>query len=373
VHVALIAPPWYPVPPDAYGGIELIVALLARKFEQFGHCVTVFAHPDSKPAGTLRSPTGTPPDIGSIGNGFHDAYHALTAYADLDGVDIVHDHSGVVGPAIASRGRTLPPVVHTLHGPWSPETRNFYGLVDDSVHLVAISETQRSDNPNVRYAATIHNGVDLTAYPAHFGPRGDELVYIGRANPGKNPDGAIRVARASGRPLKLVIKRHEPNEMEYWEQRVQPLLGSDIEVYEEIDHNAKVELLQHADAMIFPIDWPEPFGLVMVEAMACGTPVLATRRGAATEVIEHGTTGFLCDSEHDMVTAITRVAELHRRSCRQRVKAHFSARRMATDYERLFLQLTEGPASEHLASRSKATRPGVVRVRSHAPDRKAFR
>jgi glycosyltransferase involved in cell wall biosynthesis len=374
VHIALIAPPWYPVPPEAYGGIELVVALLARKFEQSGHRVTVFAHPDSKPAGELRSPSGTPPDAGMIGNGLHDAYHALTAYADLDGVDIVHDHSGVVGPAIASRGGKLPPVVHTLHGPWTSETRNFYELVDESVHLVAISETQRSDNPNVRYAATIHNGIDLSAYPANLDNRGDELVYIGRANPGKNPDGAIRVARASGRPLKLVIKRHEPNEKEYWEQRVQPLLGSDIEVFEGIDHKTKVELLQHADAMIFPIEWPEPFGLVMIEAMSCGTPVLATRRGAATEVVEHGATGFLCDSEHDMVAAIARIPELERRACRQRVKAHFSARRMATDYERLFRRLTQSPAKDHMASQSNAARPGSKpRVASYASDRKAFR
>jgi glycosyltransferase involved in cell wall biosynthesis len=341
VNVTLIAPPWYPVPPSAYGGIELVVALLAQKFERCGHDVTVLANGDSRPAGALRSPLRSPPSNGMIGNPFIEARHALGAYAEVRGADIIHDHSGAIGPALASRDPSLPPVVHTLHGPWTPAASEFYRFVGERIHLVAISAAQRDANPNVRYAGTIHNGIDIDMYPMNEGPRSDGLVYIGRANPGKNPDGAIRVARASGRELKLVVKRHEPEEQEYWKRVIAPLLGSDVEVLEDIDHRTKVQLLQQAHAMLFPIDWPEPFGLVMVEAMACGTPVVTRPRGAATELVEHGRSGFLCETETQMVDAVDCVQYLDRTYCRQRTIERFSATKMAAAYEQLFVQLLE--------------------------------
>jgi glycosyltransferase involved in cell wall biosynthesis len=339
MNITVIAPPWYSVPPSGYGGIELVVALLAQEFERCGHHVTVMANGDSRPAGVLRSPLRSTPSKGMIGNTFIEARHVLGAYAEIDGADIIHDHSGAFGPALASRDPSLPPVVHTLHGPWTPEGSEFYRFVDERIHLVAISAAQRADNPNVRYAATIHNGIDIDMYPMNEGPRSDDLLYIGRANHGKNPDGAIRIARASGRPLKLVVKRHEPDEHEYWNHAVAPLLGSDIEIFEDIDHATKVHLLGTAHAMVFPIQWPEPFGLVMVEAMACGTPVVARPVGAATELIEQGRSGFLCDTERQMVQAIRHVGRLDRTTCRQRAIARFSSGRMASDYERLFMEL----------------------------------
>ena len=220
MNITLIAPPWFPVPPSAYGGIELVVALLAQEFERCGHRVTVVANGDSRPAGALRSPLWSTPSNGMIGNPFIEARHALGAYAEIDGADVIHDHSGAFGAALASRDTSLPPVVHTLHGPWTPEASEFYRFVDERIHLVAISTAQRDANSNVRYADTIHNGIGIGMYPMNEGPRSDDLVYIGRANPGKNPDGAIRVARASARPLKLVIKRHEPDEHQYWNHAV---------------------------------------------------------------------------------------------------------------------------------------------------------
>jgi glycosyltransferase involved in cell wall biosynthesis len=341
MNITLIAPPWYPVPPSAYGGIELVVALLAQEFERCGHDVTVLAHCHSRPAGVLRSPLRSAPSNGMIGNPFIEARHALGAYAAIDGADIIHDHSGAIGPALASRDPSLPPVVHTLHGPWTPEASEFYRCIDERIHLVAISSAQRDANSNVRYAGTIPNGIDVDMYPMNEGPRTADLVYIGRANPGKNPAGAIRVARASGRELKLVIKRHELEEREYWEHAVAPLLGSDIEVLEDIDHATKVQLLQQAYAMVFPIDWPEPFGLVMVEAMACGTPVVTRPRGAATELIDDGRCGFLRETEAQMIDAVHCVQHLDRTVCRQRAIERFSAPKMAAAYERLFVQLLE--------------------------------
>ena len=337
----LVAPLWYPVPPVGYGGIELVVALLAQDFTRCGHDVTVVASGGSDPGTTLRSPFASPPDPALIGNAWYEAYHALSAYADAGDVDIIHDHSGCVSAAIASRDPSLPPVVHTLHGPWTPETRRLYSLVDQHIHLVAISNSQRQDNRDVRYAGTILNGIDTDAYPISSAPRSDDLVYIGRANPGKSPDGAIRVARASGRQLKLVIKRHEPDERDYWDRTVAPLLGSDIEVFEGVGHDTKVKLLQDAYAMVFPIQWPEPFGLVMIEAMACGTPVIARPHGAARELIDHHVSGFLCDTETEMAQAVTAVADLDRQACRQRVVERFSAARMTHDYEQLFVSLLE--------------------------------
>jgi glycosyltransferase involved in cell wall biosynthesis len=187
----------------------------------------------------------------------------------------------------------------------------------------------------------VYNGIDPDAYPLGTQPRSDELVFIGRANPDKNPAGAIRIARATSRPLKLVTKCYEPQERDYWNQTVAPLLGADIEVLEDIDHDTKVRILQAAYAMVFPIQWPEPFGLVMVEAMACGTPVIATPCGAARELIEPGRSGYLCVSATDMVQAVERVSALDRTQCRQHVIDRFSARTMARGYEHLFCQLRE--------------------------------
>jgi glycosyltransferase involved in cell wall biosynthesis len=191
------------------------------------------------------------------------------------------------------------------------------------------------------------------------------LVFVGRASPEKNPEGAIRIARAAGRDLKLVTKRHDPEEQDYWQECVRPFLGHDIEVLEDIDHDVKVGLLHDAYAMVFPIRWAEPFGLVMIEAMACGTPVLARPCGAAREVVEHGVTGFLYDNESDLVDAVDRVQVLDRRACRHRVEARFSAAQMARQYEVLFAQLLE-PQSDLLAADAS---PSVVRRALHAASR----
>ncbi len=150
MDIALIAPPWYPVPPSAYGGIELVVALLAQEFKRCGHGVTVLANGDSRPAGALRSPLRSAPSNGMIGNPFIEAGYALGAYAEIVGADIIHDHSGAIGPALASRNPSLPPVVHTLHGPWTPAASEFYRFVGERIHLVAISAAQRDANSNVR-------------------------------------------------------------------------------------------------------------------------------------------------------------------------------------------------------------------------------
>lgn len=339
MKIAEIAPPWFAVPPSGYGGIELVVALLADGLAEQGHDVTLFASGGSRTKAKLVSPLLDPPDPALLGNPWFDAYHAVSSYLTIDhDFDIVHDHSGIAGSAMGALLRDDPPVVHTLHGPWTELTRRYYGLIHDYVHLVAISDAQRADNPEVSYAGVVHNGIQLDDYPFRA-EKDDFLIYIGRANPDKGPSIAIEVARRAGLPLAMVIKKNEPFERTYWEEIVAPLLNDEVEVYEAITHEQKADLLSRARAMIFPIQWPEPFGLVMVEAMACGTPVVACPAGAAVELVENGVTGYLRDGVDDLVDAVASVGNCSPEACRARVEQRFSAESMVIGYERIFEEI----------------------------------
>jgi glycosyltransferase involved in cell wall biosynthesis len=253
----------------------------------------------------------------------------------VEGFDVVHDHAGIVGPVCGAMLNDRPPVVHTLHGPWTPQTRLFYGLVGQHVQLVTVCDAQQTDNPDVPYLGTVHNGIDLDSYE-YREEKDDVLVYIGRSNPDKGPKEAISIARRAGLPLQMILKRSEPPEREYFEHEIAPLLSSDIELYENVSHQDKVAMLGRSRAMIFPIRWPEPFGLVMVEAMACGTPVVTTNWGAAPEIVDDGVTGFRRDGDDDLVEAIGRVRTLSSAACRKRVEDLFSAQAMVRGYEAVY-------------------------------------
>jgi glycosyltransferase involved in cell wall biosynthesis len=207
------------------------------------------------------------------------------------------------------------------------------------VHLVAISAAQRSDQRAIHYAGTVHNGIDLAAYPL-VEQKDDFLVYIGRANPDKGPTIAIEVARRAGLPLAMIVKRSEPFEKAYWDELVAPILNDEVEVFESVSHETKADLLSRARGMVFPIQWPEPFGLVMVEAMACGTPVVACPAGAAEELVEEGVTGFLRNSIDDLAAAVHQLDRCSPVACRDRVARHFSADAMVSGYERIFAEVT---------------------------------
>jgi glycosyltransferase involved in cell wall biosynthesis len=340
MRIAEIAPPWFVVPPTGYGGIELVVALLTDRLVERGHDVTLFASGGSRTKANLVTPLLDPPDPALLGNTWYDAFHAASSYLDIaDDFDVVHDHSGIVGPALGALARGRPPVVHTLHGPWTEPSRKLFGLLADYVHLVAISDTQRGDNPDIRYAGVVHNGIDLDVYPM-IDEKDDFLVYIGRANPEKGPTIAIEVARRAGLPLAMVVKKNEPFERVYWDEIVAPLLHDEVEVYENVPHERKVDLLGRARAMVFPIQWPEPFGLVMVEAMACGTPVVACPAGAAVELVEEGVTGYLRQSIDDLVETVAQVHRCSPKACRERVAHNFSADAMVAAYERVYESVT---------------------------------
>jgi glycosyltransferase involved in cell wall biosynthesis len=341
MRVAVVAPVWFPVPPTGYGGIELVVSLLADGLVDAGHDVTLFASGGSRTKAALVSSMTEPPAPQDLGNPWYDGFHALASYLQVDGFDIVTDHAGIVGPICGALRRGDPPVVHTLHGPWTDQNRVLYSLLSHHVHLVAVSDAQRAANLDVPYVGTVHNGIDLSSYE-YNDKKERSLVYIGRANPDKGPIEAITIARRAGLPLHMILKRGEPPERAYFEREIKPILASDVELYENVTHAEKIELLGRACAMVFPIRWPEPFGLVMIEAMACGTPVVTTNWGAAPELVEDGVTGFRRDAEDDLVKSIADVGSLDPAACRKRVVERFSGEAMVKGYEAMFEQVLAG-------------------------------
>ncbi|HEY5014442.1 MAG TPA: glycosyltransferase family 4 protein [Acidimicrobiia bacterium] len=345
MRIAQVAPVWFPVPPSGYGGIELVVSLLTDGLAVAGHDVTLFASGGSHSPARIISPLPEPPDPRQLGNPWYDAYHALSAYLHEGEFDVIHDHAGVVGPVLGALLRGRPPVVHTLHGPWTDETRLLYELVGQYVHLVAISDAQRNDGAGIHHLGTVYNGIDLSAYKyRNADEKGDSLVYIGRANHDKGPVEAIEIARRAGFELTMIVKHNEPLEQAYFDLEVAPRLGADIEMLENVSHEVKVDRLGRAKGMIFPIRWPEPFGLVMVEAMACGTPVVTTNWGAAPELVDDGVTGFRRDGTDELVAAVGRLDEIDPMACRARVEERFSAEAMVRGYTDLYEQIAGASA-----------------------------
>jgi glycosyltransferase involved in cell wall biosynthesis len=338
VRIAQVAPVWVPVPPPGYGGIELVVSLLADGLAERGHEVTLFAAAGSKSQAHLESPAGDGRDLAEMGADLTDeVVHALPAYLRADDFDVIHDHTGL-GTALGAARNGNPPVVHTLHGPWTPASRRFYEAVSPPVHLIAISEAQAAGNQNLDYAGVVHNGVDIDAYPWSK-DKDDFLLFLGRCNPEKGPELAVEVAKRAGRRLVMIMKRSEPQEMEHWEKEVAPRMRGDEELILDAPHDQKVELLGRAHATLVPIQWPEPFGLVMIESMACGTPVLAMPKGAAPEVLIDGKTGWLTETVDDMVHAVDRAGEISPAAGREHVVENFSGEAMVHKTEQVLEQI----------------------------------
>lgn len=344
VRIGLIAPPWVTVPPSGYGGTEVVVDNLARALQERGHDVHVFTVGDSS-VPVLRSWRYRHP-VAPMGQSAPEAAHVLDAYSALRGVDVIHDHT-MLGPLL-SAGRTDPGtvVVSTCHGAFTDDARRIYAEVTGHVSLVAISAAQRATAPELRIEAVIHHGIDVERYQPGPGG-GGYLLFIGRMCADKGVDRAIHVARRAGRRLVVVTKMRDADEQRYYADVIRPLLGPDIELRGELGESERLALLRHADALIDPIEWPEPFGLVMAEALACGTPVLAFPYGAAPEIVESGRTGFLCPGEDAMVEAVSRVGRIDRAACRAAAVLRFSMSRMAADHEVLYRRLLGGAHRLH--------------------------
>jgi glycosyltransferase involved in cell wall biosynthesis len=337
MKIAILAPPWFPVPPTGYGGIEWVVWLLADGLVEAGHDVTLFASGDSHTKASLAAVFPSAPSE-HIGRSFWELRHILSCYTRADEFDIVNDHTGMTGIAVAPSIST--PVVSTVHGPLDGEPGLMYtqlGQITPNVGLISISMNQRKPLPDLNWVGNCPNALDFSVYP--FRPhhqRGDYLLFLGRMSPDKGAHRAIAVAMEAGVPLKLAGKLREPKEREYFEDLVRPHLRDGIEYLGEVSHGEKVELLQGARATLFPIEWEEPFGLVMIESMACGTPVIATRWGAVPEVIEHERSGIIVDDYRQMPAALEQADALDPDELRRYVEEEFSPQRMVADYLRAF-------------------------------------
>ena len=331
MRVAVLSPVWFPVPPSGYGGIEWIVSLLADGLADAGHEVSLFASGDSRTRANLASVFPTAPSE-RIGMTFWELQHAIHCFARQDEFDVIHDHTGLMGLAIGSLLET--PLVHTVHGPLTGEPGELYERIvrmAPRAHLVSLSLNQREPKPELPWLANVPNALDLSVYP-YRRERGDYLLFLGRMSPDKGAHRAVTIALEAGLPLKIAGKNAEPAEQAYFDALVRPHLGDEIEYVGEVTHGEKVELLQHARATLFPIEWEEPFGLVMIESMACGTPVIATRWGAVPEVIDHGRTGIIVDDWRDTADALPAADELDSATMRQEVVERFSPERMVADY-----------------------------------------
>ena len=331
MRIAILSPVWFPVPPPGYGGIERIVSLLADGLVDAGNEVTLFASGDSHTKAELSYVYPQAPSE-LIGSALPDLSHALACYARAGEFDVVNDHSGPVAAALGGAVET--PVVHTVHGPLDAEDGEVYERIARVVRvgLISVSLNQRRPKPHLPWIANCPNAVDLSLYPAQP-HQGDYLLFLGRMSPDKGCHRAIAVAMELGMPLKIAGKSRERGERQYFADFVEPHLGHHgIEYLGEVSHGHKVELLQDARATLFPIEWEEPFGLVMIESMACGTPVIATRHGAVPEVIEHGRGGIVVDHFRDMPGALEQADALDPMECRRYVEERFAPERMVADY-----------------------------------------
>ena len=338
MRIALIAPPWMPVPPPLYGGTEVVVDRLARGFHAAGHEVLLFTTGDSS-CPVPRQWVLERSEHLRMGAVVPELRHVVHAYEAARGFDIVHDHT-LAGPVYAQRFDDVN-VVTTNHGPFNDELLDIYRVIAPAASIIAISHSQASYADGLPIARVIHHGIDVAEFPVGDG-NGGYFLFLGRMAPDKGARRAARIARQAGVRLLIAAKMREPLELEYFDGQVRPLLGGDVEFVGEVGGQQKLELLAGARALLNPIRWVEPFGLVMIEALACGTPVLTYRQGAAPEIVDHGVTGFLCDVHDEMAEAIHRVDELDRRACRAAVEQRFSTERMVADHLDLFDSLVAG-------------------------------
>ncbi len=340
----MLAPPWYTVPPDGYGGTETVVHLLTEELVALGDDVTLYAAGGSRASGEVRTfyDDQQVPFLGVAEHVIIESAHALFATRDLvrRDFDLIHDHSGYVAGTL---GVLLdgPPILHTLHGAISAVNRRLYQLWNQTPRMFfnSVSDYQRLQVPELRVIGTVGNAIDPALYPFERNKQ-DYLVQISRVCPDKGQDLAVALAREAGVPLKLAGKVENTREgQRYFAEQIEPQLGNGIEYLGEVNLKQKVELLRYARAFIFPIRWEEPFGLVTIEALACGTPVIASPRGAVTAIIRDGLEGFLADDLGGMLRALERIDTIDPVGCRRRVEESFSPPVMARGYQDVYREV----------------------------------
>ncbi|WP_370876657.1 glycosyltransferase family 4 protein [Amycolatopsis thermophila] len=342
LRVAMVVPPYFDVPPKAYGGVEAVVADLADALVDRGHSVTLIGagRPGTK-ARFVPVWDRTVPEL--LGEPYPEVMHAVAArravqrLAATGGVDVVHDHT-LAGPLNAPAYGV--PTVVTVHGPVGEDMARYYSELGDDVHLVAISDRQRELAPGLNWIGTVHNALRLADWP-YESEKDDYALFLGRFHPDKAPHLALEAAHRAGLRLILAGKCAEPVEKEYFEREVRPRLTEHDHVFGVADATAKRELLAKARCLLFPIQWEEPFGMVMIEAMACGTPVVALRSGAVPEVVVDGVTGLVRDDPADLVRALHDVRHLDPAKCRAHVAEHFDIGGLGAGYEAAYRRAVE--------------------------------
>ena len=357
MRIAQVAPLAESVPPKLYGGTERVVSWLTEELVSLGHDVTLFASGDSVTSAQLV-PVG--PRAIRLTRPSPDPAIATAALLEAvaeaaDGFDVIHSHLDWVHLPLLRCLRV--PFLTTLHGRLDLPNIEVIGQRFPNAPFVSISESQRTPAPHMNWLATIHHGLPLTLLP--FTDQSEEyLAFLGRIDPEKGPDVAIRVAHAAGLPLRIAAKIPR-GQNRYFQGTIKPLIeGNGAHFVGEVNDRQKQSLVGKALALLFPINWPEPFGLVMIEAMACGTPVIAWPGGSVPEVIEDGVTGFIVESETEAVAAIGRARHLDRRRIRETFERRFSARRMAEAYVESYQTLLKGANSrttDHLRGLTSAT------------------
>jgi len=341
LRIGVLAPPWFTVPPERYGGIEAVVALLADGLADRGHDVTLFASGGSVSEARIVDRFGEPPTE-LLGRTDADVHHALLAFEHRDDLDVLTGHCGVAGIVIGEL--TGVPSLHTVHGTLSDGSAPLYERVMAAAPgacLASLTHAQRRPAPNLPWVANLPNAIDLDSHVLVEGADRTYVAWLGRMSEDKGPDRAIRVARSAGVPIRLAGKMLEPAERSYFEQHVEPLLGDDAVYVGEVDADGRNRLLAGARALLMPIDWDEPFGLAMIEAMACGVPVIANRRGSVPEVIEPGRSGLIVEDEDAMVEALRQLDGFDPRECRAAVEERFSPDAMVGRYEQALRRVLE--------------------------------
>jgi len=356
LRIAQIAPLYERVPPKLYGGTERIVSYLTEELVHQGHDVTLFASGDSKTSAKLVPCC----DIAlRLNPSVRDAlpYHMIMLEqirCRVDEFDILHFHIDILhAPLIADiSDRTLT----TQHGRLDlPDLAPFYAVFGE-LPLVAVSSAQHKYLRHANWVGTVQHGIPRDLLPFRPNPTGGYLAFLGRIAPEKRPDRAIEIAARSGMPLKIAAKVDRVDQA-YWESEIRPMIEAhpNVEFIGEIGEDDKADFLSGAEALLFPVDWPEPFGLVMIEAMACGTPVIAFRRGSVPEVLEDGTSGFIVDTIEQAVAAVPRVTHLDRAKVRASFERRFTAKRMAGDYLKIYeLAASKSTQAPRLRGRDKS-------------------
>lgn len=339
MRIAQIAPLWESVPPTTYGGTELIVSLLTEELVQRGHDVTLFASGDSVTSAKLESahPRALRLDPNVKEGEVYTMLSLSSVYEHADQFDIIHSHVGCAALPYAPLVKT--PTVHTLHGIFTPDNEKLFAHAKRQPYI-SISMDQREPRVGLNYVATVYNGIDTDRFA--FYPKPDEppyLAFLGRISPEKGTHLAVEIAKRSGWHLKMAGKV-DPVDREYYETQILPHIdGKQIEYLGEANHDQKCSILGGAVATLFPIGWREPFGLVMIESMVVGTPVIAMAMGSVPEVIVNGKTGWLGYSMEDCLAGIDKVAQIDRYACREHVLRNFTARRMVDGYEVIYKEI----------------------------------